>query len=193
MSLKDRKSTPFRCDSFSVGSGFGAWCTLCVHSQIVGWDVFFPNSPGFSSVLMLRWRLVWLYICARVDRGICVSRSRFCQACWGLYWVCVCVLGVEFFQKLPVVLTQCVFRNTSVNKRVNARGNTRGNTVCETRVGKCIPDIEVGKSAMACDYRCVQLSGLVGWGYLSSQEGSRRRGVSVFVIPCVGVVSFRVS
>ena len=136
---------------------------------------------------MLRYRLVWLCISARIDSGICVSRSRFYQVCWGLYWVCV--LGVEFFQKLPVVLTQCVFRNT----RVNARGNTRGNTVCETRVGKCVPDIEVGKSAMACDYRCVQLSGLVGWGYLSSQEASRRRGFSVFVIPCVGVVSSRVS
>ena len=136
---------------------------------------------------MLRWRLVWLCICARVDRGICVSWSRFYQVCWGLYWVCV--LSVEFFQKLPVVLTQCVFRNA----RVSARGNTRGNTVCETRVGKCVPDIEVGKSAMACDYRCVQLSGLVGWGYLSSQEVSRRRVFSGFVIPCVGVVSFRVS
>ena len=136
---------------------------------------------------MLRWCLVCLSICARVDRCICVSRSRFYQVCWGLYWVCV--LSVEFFQKLPVVLTQCVFRNT----RVNARGNTRGNTVCETRVGKCVPDIEVGKSATARDYRCAQLSGLVGWGYLSSQEASRRRGFSVFVIPCVGVVSFRVS
>ena len=99
------------------------------------------------------------------------------------------VLGVEFFQKLPVVLTQCVFRNTRVNKRVNARGNT----MCEARVGECVPDIEVGKRTMARDYRCAQLSGLVGWGYLSSREVSRHRGFSVFVIPCVGVVSSRVS
>ena len=141
MSLKDRKSTPFRCDSFSVGSGFGAWCTLCVHSQIVGWDVFFPNSPGFSSVLMLRWRLVWLYICGRVDSGICVSRSRCFQLCWGLYWVCVLV--VEFFQELAITLIQRVFRNTRVKARVNTRG--------ETRVGKCVPAIDVGKSTVVCN------------------------------------------
>ena len=63
----------------------------------------------------------------------------------------------------------------------------------ETRIGKCVPDIEVGKSTMACDYRCAQLSGLVGWGYLSLQEASRHGGLSVFVITCVVVVSFRVS
>ena len=58
-----------------------------------------------------------------------------------------------------------------------------------TRVGKCVPDIEVGKSTMARDYRCAHLSGLVGWGDLSSQEASRHRGFSVFAIPCASVVS----
>ena len=99
------------------------------------------------------------------------------------------MLDVEFFRKLAVVLTQRVLCNTRGNAKVNSRVNTTGNAMGETRVGKCVPDIEVGKSAMACDYRCVQLSGLVGWGYLSSQEVSRRRVFSGFVIPCVSVVS----
>ena len=59
---------------------------------------------------------------------------------------------------------------------------------------ECGPDIEFGESTMACDYRWAHLSGLVRWGYLLSQEVSRRRGFSVFAIPsCFGVVSFRLS
>ena len=79
--------------------------------------------------------------------------------CWVCVCVCVCVLEVvlrthgvviEIVQKVAVVLFQRVFRNT--------KGNTR--------VGKCGPDIEVGVSAVACDYRCAHLFGVVRWGYL---------------------------
>ena len=75
----------------------------------------------------------------------------------------------------------------------SARVNARGTRSSSTKVGKCGPDIEVGKSAVARDYGCVCLSGLVLRGYLLSQEAPWHRGFSVFAIPsCVGVVSFRV-
>ena len=83
---------------------------------------------------------------------------------------------------------QRAFRNARANTRVNTRGDTRGETV----VGKCVPDIEVGKSTVPRDYRCAHLSGWAGRGYLSSQEASQHRGFSVFVTPGDGVVSFRV-
>ena len=63
-------------------------------------------------------------------------------------------VAMEIFEKLATVLYQSVFRTT--------RGNTRGNT----RVGKCGPDIEVGMSALVCEYRCAHLFGVVRWGYL---------------------------
>ena len=53
----------------------------------------------------------------------------------------------EFFQKLAMTLIQRALRNTKVNARantrVNARVNARGG---ETRVGKCVPDIDVGRA-----------------------------------------------
>ena len=79
----------------------------------------------------------------------------------------VCVLGVDFFRKLAIVSAQCVFRNTRVHTRGTSRVSARGNTMGEQGVGKCVPDIEVGKSTMVCDNRRAQLSGLAGWGYLS--------------------------
>ena len=80
------------------------------------------------------------------------------------------------------MLLQRVFRTI----RVKTRGNARAS--------KCVRDIEVSKSTVACDYRCAHLSGLVRRGYLLSREMSRHKDFGAFVIPsCVGLVSFRVS
>ena len=68
----------------SLQFSVGVWCAFCVRSQIVKWKAYFPSSPGFSSALMLRWCLVWLYICGRFGNDICVCRSRFYKMCWGL-------------------------------------------------------------------------------------------------------------
>ena len=140
------------------------------------------SSPGFSSVLMLRWCLVRSYTCGRVGSGICVCGSRFYQVCWDLYLVCVLdvvlrnrQVVIEIFRKLTATLFQCVFCNT----RVSTRGGTR--------VSKCCPDIQVGDSRVACGYRRARLCSLVERGYLLSREASRQRTFGV------GVVSFRVS
>ena len=80
-------------------------------------------------------------------------------------------------------VTSTCFRIIRVKTRADARGNC-----------KCVPDIEVSKSTVVCDYRCAHLSELVRRGYLLSREASRHKDFGAFVIPsCVGLVSFRVS